>query len=193
MRPAVPVLGIRLLGDLELRADGRPLPPLDSGRAESLLAYLLLNRHGPQSRERIAALLWPESAGAQARTNLRHVLHNLRRGLGASDRYLQATPRTLRWAADESCWLDVEAFESAVAAGDDRAAVDLYRGDLLANHHDEWLDSERQRLRGRLGEALYRMAENSEPTAAIGCAERLLRLDPLAEEAHPPLMRLHAR
>ena len=34
-------LRVRLLGELDLRLDGRPLPPLESARAESLLAYSL--------------------------------------------------------------------------------------------------------------------------------------------------------
>src|SRR5688500_1690126 len=76
-----PILQIRLLGELDLRRDGVSLPPLESVRAESLLAYLLLHREAPQPRERIAFLLWPDSTEAQARTNLRHVLHTLRHAL----------------------------------------------------------------------------------------------------------------
>src|SRR5687767_1066484 len=74
-------LDIRLLGELDIRRDGRSLPPLDSARAESLLAYLLIHRGAPQPRQRLAFLLWPDSTEQQARTNLRHVLHNLRRAL----------------------------------------------------------------------------------------------------------------
>lgn len=59
-----------------LRLDGRPLPPVESARAESLLAFLLLHRQAPQPRQRQAFGLWPDSTEAQARTNLRHVLHN---------------------------------------------------------------------------------------------------------------------
>ena len=72
-------LEIRLLGELDIRRDGHPLPPLDSARAESLLAYLLVHRDAPQPRQRLAFLLWPDSSEPQARTNLRHVLHFLAR------------------------------------------------------------------------------------------------------------------
>jgi DNA-binding SARP family transcriptional activator len=51
MEPAA--LRVRLLGGLELRLDGRRLPPLESARAESLLAYLLLHREAPQPRQRL--------------------------------------------------------------------------------------------------------------------------------------------
>src|ERR1700745_577407 len=136
------MLELRLLGDFSLRMGDTPLPAMGSARAQSLLVYLLLHRAAPQPRDRIAFLLWPDSTEAQARTNLRHVLHNLRRANAFADRYLDVTARTLRWRTEEPCWLDVAAFEEAAdraerAGGDDpaavpalRVAVDLYRGDL---------------------------------------------------------------
>ena len=95
-----PVVQVRLLGQLELRVDGTTWPPLESARAESLLAYLLLHRDAPQSRQRLAFALWPDSTESQARTNLRHVLHTLRRRLPDAERQLEITPRTLRWRSD---------------------------------------------------------------------------------------------
>jgi DNA-binding SARP family transcriptional activator len=71
MRP--PVLRARLLGPMDLKVGERQLP-LDSARAESLLACLLLYRDVPQPRQRLAFLLWPDSAEGQAHTNLRKVL-----------------------------------------------------------------------------------------------------------------------
>src|SRR5690606_3682452 len=46
-------LHIRLLGGFELRRNGSPLPALESARAEALLAYLLLHRDSPQSRQHL--------------------------------------------------------------------------------------------------------------------------------------------
>ena len=93
-------LQIRLLGGVDLRYDGDALPVPESARAVSLLAYILLHRHAPQSRERLAFLLWPDSSESQARTNLRHVLHHLRRALPDSDRFLAVTTQTLQWQPD---------------------------------------------------------------------------------------------
>jgi DNA-binding SARP family transcriptional activator len=64
---------------MDCRFGERQLTPLDSARAESLPAHLLLHRDAAQPRQRPAFLLWPDSAEGQARTNLRKVLHNLRR------------------------------------------------------------------------------------------------------------------
>ncbi|MGZ3679533.1 MAG: AfsR/SARP family transcriptional regulator, partial [Ktedonobacterales bacterium] len=110
-----PTLRIRLLGELDLRYGGDPLPPLESARAGSLLAYLLLHRQAAQPRQRLAFLLWPDSTESQARTNLRHVLHNLRHALPDPDRFLAVTPTTLQWQANAPFWLDVAAFEETVS------------------------------------------------------------------------------
>ncbi len=51
-------------------------------RAVALVAFLALYAGSPQPRHRIAGLFWPESADAQALTNLRRELHHLRQVLG---------------------------------------------------------------------------------------------------------------
>jgi DNA-binding SARP family transcriptional activator len=139
-------LRVRLLGPMDLRAGQRQLPPFESARAESLLAYLLLHRDAPQPRQRLAFLLWPGSTEGQAQTNLRKVLHNLRRALPGADSLIEVGPRTLRWREDAPLWLDVEHFERAVAEGRLEDAVETYTGELLEGRYDEWLVDERERL-----------------------------------------------
>ncbi|HEY1370490.1 MAG TPA: AAA family ATPase [Gaiellaceae bacterium] len=189
-----PVLDIRLFGELELRMGDRSLPRLESARAESLLAYLLLHREAAQPRQRLAFLLWPDSTEPQARTNLRHVLHNLRHSLPDADRYLEVGQRTLRWRPDAPFRLDVAAFDEALARSALAEAVDAYGGDLLAGSYDEWLLEERDCLRDRYLGALERLVELHEaedPARAIAYADRLLRADPLREQTYRLLMGLH--
>src|SRR2546422_911945 len=95
----LPVLSVRLLGDLDLRLGDSPLPPLESARAESLLAFLLLHRKAAQPRQRLAFLLWADSTEPQARANLRHRRATLRRALPDSERFIDVTPRALQWRA----------------------------------------------------------------------------------------------
>src|SRR5438445_7194956 len=161
-------LVIRLFGELGLQLGETSLPRLDSARAESLLAYLLLHREAAQPRQRLAFLLWPDSTEAQAQTNLRHVLHNLRRALPGADRYVEVGQRTLQWRADAPFQLDVAAFDDALARADAagpgdalpalRDAVETYAGDLLEGCYDEWLLDERERPRPPQLEALDRLA-----------------------------------
>jgi DNA-binding SARP family transcriptional activator len=190
-----PLLCIRLLGELSLRLGEAPLPALESARAESLLAYLLLHRGPPVPRQRLAFLLWPDSSEGQARTNLRHVLHTLRHALPDAGRYLEATARTLRWRSDAPMWLDVAAFEEALERDELREAVDAYTADLLLGGYDDWLVAERTRLHDRFVGALTRLCaqleEAGDTVEAIRYAERLLGADPLREDAYRLLMRLH--
>ena len=202
-----PTLRIRLLGELDLRYGGVPLPPLESARAGSLLAYLLLHRAAPQPRQHLAFLLWPDSTESQARTNLRHVLHHLRHALPDPDRFLDVTAHTLQWRAEAPCWLDIAALEAALARAEAespdgglaalREAVELYTGDLLEGWYDEWLLADRERLRQRYLAALERLIAlheaRGELVQAIQDAERLLRHDPLHEESYRLLMRLYVR
>ena len=187
-------LHIRLLGNVDLRIGGAPVS-LESGRAESLLGYLLVRRGVAQPRQRLAFMLWPDSTEAQARTNLRKVLHTLRRELPDAERFLEVTPRTLRWRTDAPFQLDLADFEQAIADTRLEAAVEAYTGDLIEGSYDEWVLEERERLRTLYLDILERLQheleEREDWSAAIRCAERLVRADPLREDAHRALMRLH--
>jgi DNA-binding SARP family transcriptional activator len=177
---------------MDLRLGELTLGPLDSARAESLLAYLLLHRDAPQPRQHLAFLLWPDSSEAQAQTNLRKVLHTLRRALPEADALLEVGPRTLQWRGP--LWLDVEHFERAMADGRLQEAVEAYAGELLEGRYDEWLLDERERLARLHLEALERLAREHRRAArwpeAIRCVERLVAEDPLREESHRLLMEL---
>ena len=189
------LLRIRLLGELSLCFGDAPALPLESARVETLLAYLVLHRDAAQPRQRLAFLLWPDSSEHQARTNLRHVLHNLRRALPQADDFIEVTARTLRWRPDSPMWLDVAAFEEALDRGALREGVDLYAGELLQGSYDGWLLDERARLQERFIDALDRLSadleERGDHAEAIAFAERLLRADPLREATYRRLMRLH--
>ncbi|GIW04091.1 MAG: hypothetical protein KatS3mg059_0711 [Thermomicrobiales bacterium] len=200
-----PALSIRLLGGFALRRGAAALPPLESARLASLLAYLLLHCDVPQARQHLAYVLWPDSTDSQARTNLRHLLHTLRHALPDIDTFLEVTPRTLRWRAEASFWLDVIAFDHAIARSEQanisealaalRHAVALYTGDLLEGWYDEWLLGEREHYRQRYLAALERLTTLLEASGdygdAIVYAERLLQHDPLREETYQLLMRLY--
>jgi DNA-binding SARP family transcriptional activator len=209
-----PVAQIRLLGEFQAAFAGVDVPSLGSTRLQSLLAYLLLHRDAPQQRQRLASALWPDSSEAQARTNLRHLLHTLRQCVPEAPRYLEITSRTVRWRPDAAVWFDVGAFEDLLTSGTCgasisategsgearrnalREAVELYGGDLMDGCGDEWLVAERDRLRRRHLDALAELAQlceaRGELDEAIRYAEQLMRLDDLREDVHRQLMRLHA-
>lgn len=204
---ANPRLRVRLFGELDLRLGDERLPAIESARARSLLAHLLIHGDVPQPRQRLAFLLWPDSTEGQARTNLRNVLHTLRRASPEVDRILEVTPRTLQRRRDVPCWVDVAEFTSAIEAADAadadsdrmvaalRAAVGLYAGDLLEGCYDEWLIEDRERLRDRYLSAMRRLtgalADRAEYAEAIRLGRELVRCDPLQEDTYRLLMDVH--
>lgn len=142
-------LHVTLFGDYRLVYGDVPVTSTNTARLQALLAYLLLHRHAPQPRRHLAFLFWPDSTEAQARTNLRHLLHALFHALPAAERFLWTDTQTVQWRPIGPWALDVAEFETAIAAGQEtdlRRAVELYRGDLLPGCYDDWIAPDRERL-----------------------------------------------
>jgi DNA-binding SARP family transcriptional activator len=202
-----PTLQIRLLGDFSLTYRDEAVTGINTPRLHSLFAYLLFHRDTPQLRQHVAFVFWPDTSEAQARNNLRQVLHQLRYALPDSDRFLQVDARTVGWRSDAPFFLDVHEFERALALADSaerpddklaalERAADLYRADLLPSCYDEWISAERDRLRQRHRDALVRLVDILEArrdyARAIRHAQRVIRDEPVDEDAYCRLMRLLA-
>jgi len=201
---------INLFGNLRISSAGRPVTAVNTNRLHSLIAYLILHADSPQPRERLAFLLWPASSESQARTNLRQLLHHLKRALPAECDSLKTDHFAVQWRHDVSCSVDTVDFQAAIAeaaaarAEGDHAreiqslttAAQLYEDDLLPALYDDWLTPLRDDYRRRLSDVLLRLAtlfeEQKQYTAAIPWADRLVALDSLNETHHQLLIRLHA-
>jgi len=206
----MPTLHLHLLGAFRLTWDEAPVNTINAPRLHALLAYLLLHRDAPQPRHHLAFLLWPDTTEAQARTNLRQLLHGLKQALPAADHFVHTDATTVQWRPEAPFRLDVADFEQACALAEAAAqqgdlhtmraalakACALYHGDLLPSCYDDWILPERERLRQAMTEALERLLRPlesaGEPRAALAYAQRLLRHDPLREDTYRTLMRLYA-
>ena len=104
---------INLFGNLRISIAGRPVMDGSSHRLQSLVAYLILHCNTPQPRERLAFLLWPASSEPQARTNLRQLLHHLKRALPAEGDWLETTHFAVRWPQDATSSINVVDFQAA--------------------------------------------------------------------------------
>ena len=207
--PVRPMLRIHLLGTFLLVSDHTPVTSMDMPRLQSLLAYLVQHHGVPQSRTRLASLLWPDSTEEQAHTNLRNLLYKLRQALPESDRYLSVDRHTILWQSDGSWTLDVLDFEQAAARAEQfeqegnhvalrlalEQAIGLYRGDLLPDCYDEWILPERDRLSqlflDMLEWLLCLREQEGDYQGSIRIAQRLQREDPLQEASYRHLMRLY--
>ena len=194
-RPSRPATRWRLvlLGSARFERDGTPLEALER-RSAALLAFLALE--GQTRRSKLAGLLWPESNEDAARANLRQRLKRLRELLGTE---LVVSQETLSLHPD----LEVDAvkLESLAFTGQYEAALQL-EGTLLSGHDyddcpdlEAWVFAAHERLENARREALTVLCERAEREGeyarALGFAERLIRADPISEEAHRRAMRLH--
>src|SRR5260370_40161594 len=101
---------IELFNNLLITCAQQPVLSVNTNRLQSLLAWLVLHSESAQPREQLAFLLWPESIESQARTNLRQLLHHLRRALPAECCYLEADNHSVKWRRDPACTIDVVEF-----------------------------------------------------------------------------------
>jgi oligopeptide transport system substrate-binding protein len=204
-------LEISLLGQIELRLDGRPLPLPATRKAQSLLAYLVTHPGRPHPREQLANLFWPDRPRDKALHNLSTALWHIRRVLPPGN-YLLTNTQTVQFNSHNDFWLDVKEFEEAVisdqgsGAGKESLiadpsslvpAIQLYRGDFLEGFYDDWCLEERYHLEalflGTLGRLIALHQERDEPETALEYVRWLLLRDPLREDIHRQAMRLHAR
>lgn len=196
-------LSIVLLGGFRLGERDQPVTTLTSANLQTLLAYLLLHRDVPHSRQQLAFLLYPDSSEAQAQSNLRTLLGRLRQAWAGAEKYVKIASRTVEWCCDAPFTLDVAEFENALARAESadmqaqlERAVGLYRGDLLPRCYADWILPERERLRQKFLNALVLLIHLLEAqgnySAALVHAQQLLQLEPLQETTYQLLMRLHA-
>lgn len=200
-----------LLGRFCARVDGGQLPQLQGRRLQQLVAYLLLHRDRPHRRDALAASLWPASDPAQARKNLRQSLWLLQRMPPRDSCFPQLLLADKEWVRvnPADVWVDVAEIEAAFLrvcdlcvedlteddAAEIKAAVDIYKGDLLEGWSEPWYAGERGRLRAMHRSLLDKLIAFCEACGRIdtGLAycELSLRHDRASERAHWRMMRLY--
>ncbi|GAB3142189.1 AAA family ATPase [Amycolatopsis stemonae] len=198
------MLRVSLLGEQVIADEETGTVLTRSPRSVALVAHLVVHAGLAQPRRRIAGLFWPDSTDAQALTNLRRELHQLRRVLGDPPS-LDVTGRDLCWRDTPSSRVDVREFDAARRAalaaedagevlGHARAALALYRGELLPGLADDWVLAARAELDRQCVELcdLICATPSGDPAAALAAARRRIRLRPLEETGYRTLMGLQA-
>jgi len=180
-------LRIWLLGGFRAAVDGTPVAEgaWRRSKAKTLVKLLALARGKRLHREQLMDVLWPDLAPGAAAANLRKAVYFARQALAPE--HLRLRDQMLRLEAAH-LWVDVDAFEVAAEAGDLRAAVELYVGDLLPEDRFEpWIEERREQLHARFARRLLDHARELEAAgdldAATAALERLAAADPLSEEA----------
>jgi DNA-binding SARP family transcriptional activator len=194
-------LEIRLLGRVELSIAGQEIR-LASRGAQALIALLALKPR-VRSREAVATEIWPDGEGSGTSASLRQALWLVRSSFAAAavplDRYLTIDAEVIGLSACAPVDLDVARFEAALrgSAAGPEDALSLYHGDLVECLGLECFANEAERLSDAYEDALTLVAERrlaaGDPIGARDAAELLLARDPLREEAHATLLRVHGQ
>ena len=173
-------------------APALPLAPIDA----LMLAWLALE--GPTSRERLAALLWPGSSAEAGRNAMRQRLFRLRKQLGVDAAVGSATLALAPGVIHDLHDLHDLQYPHDLQQPHDRHAGTGLLGDLRAPESpelDSWLDSRRAARRAQARQAEEARIEALEAAgdvaAALPLALALLYGDPLSEDAHRRVIRLH--
>jgi TolB-like protein/Tfp pilus assembly protein PilF len=189
------ILKLTLLGAFEVRDGSGREVPISARKNRGLLAVLGL---APSvSREQMAGLLWSDRGDAQSRNSLRQALASLRKDLAEIDPSPLANDDEKISLDHHAVDVDVVAFRGLGGRDDPeslRRALDLYRGELLADTiigdpaFEEWARAERARLHDLAVSAAERLWVTENGQARVMLAKRLVELEPLKEQSHLSLM-----
>ncbi len=194
------MLELTILGNVEIKRDGVPIPRF---RSQTEIALLVFLAHTGQthSREMIADLLWDARTTKQSLSNLRTVLTRLRKRTGDA---LIVTRKTV--AIDRAVHEQTDSVRFAALLGDAsrlEEGLGLYGGELMGGFYlpdaprfNDWLTIEQERLRQLAARGYRQLATMQERrgayAAGIETARRWVALNTLDEGAQQQLMRLLA-
>ena len=210
-------LRVRFFGHFEMLCDDEVITLGRSGKALTILKYLLANRARPVSQDHLMGWLWPESNLKKARWSLNSAIHGLRKLLSecsasGSPNYVVLEEGYYRLCPDIRVTTDVDEFDAHYeegrrlekanrteeAAAEYEEAIALYRGEYLVEDlYEDWTMVERERLSNAYIDMLWRLAvhyyETEQCQESIRACYRVLEKDRCHEESYRLLMRCYAR
>ena len=174
------MLRLTTFGGLVLQQDGQlHTGPAGQRRRLALLAIVAAAGRRGVSRDKLLAILWPDSEPEAARHSLYQALHAIRRSLGGDEVFLGSATLQLNPGLVGS---DVAEFEDAVEQGAHESAVRLYRGPFLdgfrlesAPEFERWQDGERLRHAREHAASLESLAAAASARGDHGAAARWWR------------------
>ena len=210
---AGPTLEIRCLGSFSVMLDGVPVTLPPSGKPVAVLKFLAARGGRATARDLLLDAFWPEADSDAAANSLRAALHRLRRMVGdVGSELIAYKDGDYRLAPGHHIVIDAERFEElwqqgqrldgegrqADAAAAYSAAERLYRGDYLEDDaYEDWTLVRREYLRDAYFNLLFRLSllafERGDDVSCSAACHKILRQDPLNEEAYRLLMLSHSR
>ncbi|RIK44682.1 MAG: transcriptional regulator [Chloroflexi bacterium] len=210
---------VQTLGGFRVWCNGEEIPVTAWGREKAihLFQYFVTMRRQFVHKEQIIDRLWPDMDIDRGDRDFKVALNALNKALEPNRGPREEARFTRRYGLAygldfDHVWLDADAFEQLVAAGNhafataahnlDEAidcysmAITLYNGDYLPERrYEDWTSAERERLQllalntmTTLGELLL----DRTPLESLRLAQRVLAVDPVWEDAYRIQMRAFA-
>ena len=207
---ADPPARVALCGPLRVELGGRRVEDQLPGRQGRLvLAYLVVHRGRPVSRDELVELVWPDNAPAAPETSLRPLLTRLRRAIG-EERLVGRAQLSLELGPE--AWVDTEVAERAAGRAEAaleggqalealriaQEALDVLERPFLPDLLVPWAEQRRtdlHDLEGPLLEVAGRAAfalGAAHRGEAERLARRLVEREPYRESGHGLLMEILA-
>ena len=208
--PREPLLTVKLFGGVEVCLGDQPVDPekLRRQKVKTLLALLVMNRGRELSRDRLLAMMWPDSDPESARKNFYTIWSLLRAALTLPDGscpYLIRQQNVCRLNAtlfrsdvaefDEVCRalmfadLGTDGWARLAAQVDERFSDDLMPGEQGTAAIERMRAECRMRLVDSLVTAAKRLGEAGHVQESLWFARAALRRDESREDAYTVLMR----
>lgn len=198
--PYSPEYRVRTFGGLGVERSGVPLDDLSEQRKRLAILALLAATDDGMPRDKLLALLWPESDAEQSRNALNQLLYGLRRALGVDAILGNAELRLNEQLVTSDCG----EFRRALRSRALEAAVHCYRGQFLDGFHirnapefERWIDEAARRYAAdhaaTLDQLATRAAESGDNAGAIRCLTKLADAQPLSGRVAHRLMSALAR
>ena len=149
------MLEIRLFGGFDINWDGEPIASNISATARSLLTYLITFCDRSHTRDLLAGTFWPDASDNNSRRRLSQAIWQIRRALEPHS-ILHVEGEIIQFKSDVPLWIDLEVFRESYAlmCGETTQSLELgetcteiFRGEFLAGYYDDWVLTERERLR----------------------------------------------
>lgn len=203
------MLRIHLLGPFAIDLDEQSLTNLDwcTQQTQTIGKILLTRRNHIVTSDQLIDIVWPDEPVESVRRRLHVRISQLRKALKEKSSLVKTVHGGYIFETDDSCWVDVDAFESLTTqasqsqeSGQQREAIQayeqarsLYRGDFLAEDlYTNWTFTQREYYRECYLNLLIQLSEcyaqQGRYRHAITTANQALNLDPLRETIYVRLI-----
>ena len=205
-------LRIRLLGPFEISLKGEMLThsAWGSQQTQTIGKILITHRDKVITSDKLIDLLWPDEPIESARRRLHVRISQLRNVLQEKKSLIRTVHGGYIFQPDESCWLDVDAFQYQISQGTQHQetgqqieaitafenAREIYRGVFLAEDlYADWTYNQREALHESFIDLLIELSEcyaqQGRYRLAIARARQALTQDHLRETIYTRLMLYH--